>query len=188
MKKLFITLAAAIFSMGCYAQEEQKTNNKATIIGVQVTADAAKKKPTIKTIDTKVAGGEKILAEIVKQNKDKVLLIDFWATWCGPCRMAMKQIDEIKDALVEKGCVFVYVTGETSPLEKWNPMIENIDGVHYRLSNKQWGELCTSLSLRGIPSYMIINADGTRAYDNFATGGYPGSEVLKNEVEVALTK
>ncbi|MBO5699727.1 MAG: TlpA family protein disulfide reductase [Bacteroidaceae bacterium] len=183
MKKLFISLALATFTMGCYAQEVQTSTND-----TQTTTAEIKKKPTIKTVDTKVVGGEKILAEIVKQNKDKVLLIDFWATWCGPCRMAMKQIDEIKAPLVEKGCVFVYITGETSPLEKWTPMIENIDGVHYRLSNKQWGELCTMLGLRGIPSYMIINADGTRAYDNIEEGGYPGSEILKNEVEVALTK
>ena len=99
-----------------------------------------------------------------------------------------KLIDEIKPELQKKGVVFVYITGESSPLEKWQGMIANIEGEHYRLTNQQWGKLCGSLGLLGIPSYMILNKDGSTAYDNFKTGGYPGSEVLQNQAEVALTK
>jgi uncharacterized protein (TIGR01319 family) len=114
MKKLFITLAAAIFTMGCYAQEEQKTNNKATIVGVQVTADAAKKKPTIKTIDTKVAGGEKILAEIVKQNKDKVSCgddeieaLDFALASCAVEEAVTRHAGTISETYTMMGQTFV---------------------------------------------------------------------------------
>lgn len=185
MKKVFTTFAFMLLALGAMAQtavEDSVVTEKAVFV------DNLKKAPVIKSLDAKVAGGEAILKAIIGQNKGKVLLIDFWATWCGPCRMAMKKIDEIKAGLVAKGCEFVYVTGESSPLEKWNAMIADIEGVHYRLTNKQWGELCQSLSLRGIPSYMIINKDGSTAYDNFKTGGYPGSEMLQNEAEVALTK
>jgi hypothetical protein len=102
--------------------------------------------------------------------------------------MAMKKIDEIKPELTKKDCIFVYITGESSPLDKWEAMISNIEGVHYRLTNKQWGAISQHYGLLGIPSYMVINKDGSVAYDNFKTGGYPGSDVLQNEVEVALTK
>ena len=146
-----------------------------------------KKASVVKTVATDVAGTD-VLSVLAKNYEGKVVVIDFWATWCGPCRQAMKLIDEIKPELQKKGVVFVYLTGETSPLAKWQEMIANIEGDHYRLTKKQWGELCGNLGLLGIPSYMILNKDGSTAYDNFKTGGYPGSDVLLNQAEVALTK
>ena len=146
-----------------------------------------KKASVVKTVATDVAGTD-VLSVLAKNYEGKVVVIDFWATWCGPCRQAMKLIDEIKPELQKKGVVFVYLTGETSPLAKWQEMIANIEGDHYRLTKKQWSELCGNLGLLGIPSYMILNKDGSTAYDNFKTGGYPGSDVLQNQAEVALTK
>jgi thiol-disulfide isomerase/thioredoxin len=146
-----------------------------------------KKASVVRTVATDVAGTD-VLTVLAKNYEGKVVVIDFWATWCGPCRQAMKLIDEIKPELQKKGVVFVYLTGETSPLAKWQEMIANIEGDHYRLTKKQWGELCGNLGLLGIPSYMILNKDGSTAYDNFKTGGYPGSDVLQNQAEVALTK
>lgn len=182
MKKALLTFVALFVAICCMAQgaETSQGGNPAGVVAF---------KPTVKTVDASVSGGEAIMKEIIRQNENQVLLVDFWATWCRPCRMAMEQIDEIKPALTKKGCVFVYITGETSPLDKWNKMIvdSKIEGVHYRLTNKQWGELCQALGIRGIPTYMVINKNGSVAYDNIKTGGYPGSEVLQNEVEVALT-
>ena len=48
--------------------------------------------------------------------------------------------------------------------------------------------MCQQLNIPGIPSYLLLGKDGKTAYDNLSEGGYPGSEVLKNNIEVALTK
>jgi len=188
MKKAILLLAAAavMATSGCAqkpAQSEERANHPVQSES-QAAAPAAS---VVRTIPTSVHGAD-ILSAIAANYEGKVALIDFWATWCGPCRMAMRQIDEIKPALAEKGCVFVYVTGETSPAADWKAMIKKIEGDHYRLTDAQWGELCKSLNIPGIPAYLLLNKDGSRAYDNLSQGGYPGSEVLQNNIEVALTK
>jgi thiol-disulfide isomerase/thioredoxin len=182
MKKVLLTFVAVLTASFSIAQAPAKVVTPAQKEVAKVA------KPTVKTVDAAIVNGDAIMREIIKQNSKKVLLVDFWATWCGPCRMAMKKIDEIKPELTKKDCIFVYITGESSPLDKWEAMISNIEGVHYRLTNKQWGAISQHYGLLGIPSYMVINKDGSVAYDNFKTGGYPGSDVLQNEVEVALTK
>ena len=196
MKKivLFLSLASVIFIAGCAKKPAQAATESVNAEQTTEQADAQEangavvaSKSVVKTIPANVHG-EDILKAIKENYKGKVALLDFWATWCPPCRQAMKSIDEIKPELEEKGCAFVYITGETSPLNKWNEMIPGISGDHYRLTNAQWEELLDYLNVPGIPAYMLIGKDGKTAYDNLSQGGYPGSEILKNNIEVALTK
>ena len=182
-KTLFVlTLAATACTFGC---AKKSANLPAAVQTTEVTTQTAKKS-VIKTLPADIPGAQ-VIQELAKQYKGKVVLIDFWTTWCGPCRRAMTLIDEIKPELAKKGCVFVYVTGESSPVDTWKQMIGNIEGEHYRLTEQQWGDMCNQLGIPGIPSYLLLGKDGKTAYDNLNQGGYPGSEVLKQQIEVALT-
>ncbi len=161
-------------------------------IQAQKTASKAKKNSDFIVMkNPKATTGPEILKAIAADHKGKVAVIDFWATWCGPCMNAMKQIDPIKEKYLKdnkKNIDFVYVTGETSPIEKFNEAIPNIKGFHYRLSDQQYKDLLKHLGIRGIPTYMIFNADGTTSYDNITEGGYPGDEVMVAEIDKALAK
>lgn len=192
MKKITILAVCALFfaGSGCATRNDRPATDAAAAETAARTAsdeqpEAAATK--VKTISPAISGDD-ILAAITKDYAGQVVLIDFWATWCGPCRMAMKEIDKIKADLQKKGCAFVYVTGETSPEATWKQMIASIEGDHYRLTDKQWNELCSRLNLPGIPAYLLLNKDGSTAYSNLQQGGYPGNDVIQNNVEVALTK
>ncbi len=186
MKKTILTISAAIaicagsISCNAKAREENKSTQTEQVAEDSVVAN-------VRSIPVSMKG-EEVLDHIKKAHAGKVLLVDFWATWCPPCRAAMVEVDSIKPELREKGAEFIYITGETSPLGTWEEMIKSIDGVHYRLTQTQWESLCSTLQMPGIPAYAIINKDGSTAWDNLTKGGYPGNELVKNEMEVALTK
>ena len=165
-----------------------KKAGNATADEATQTENVAKPKKNYKVNTLPITVTSKILETIKENYKGKVVLFDVWATWCGPCRMAMASIDSIKPELEKKGVKFVYITGETSPLDTWNSMIQKIDGDHYRLTKAQWAAIGDENDMRGIPCYAIINKDGTTAFSNLSEGGYPGNEFIKNALEEALKK
>ncbi|MBR1387914.1 MAG: redoxin family protein [Alloprevotella sp.] len=181
---LFLIVATAAIIAQSSCQNKAKAE-PAPFVAEQTEVDQTSAKVRTIAADLK---GQQIFEAIKANYPDQVVLIDLWATWCPPCRAAMKEIDLIKKDLMERGVVFVYLTGETSPLKNWQEMIPTIDGEHYRLPKAQWQNLCESMNIPGIPAYIIFNKDGSVAYSNLTEGGYPGNDVIQNNLEVALSK
>lgn len=129
--------------------------------------------------------GDAILQEIIKPFNGKVIFIDFWATWCGPCRSAMKKFEPAKKGFEGKDVVFVYVTNETSPLDTWTNMIPSMAGEHIRLKDEQYNYLKDKYGIKGIPSYLILNKEGEQVYFNV---GFEGTNVLSNMLNDELAK
>src|SRR5690606_24349933 len=74
------------------------------------------KSPTV-VHDISSISKERVMEEIISKYKNKVVFIDLWATWCGPCLDAMKQFSGIKGGFHDVDIVFVYITNSSSP--KW---------------------------------------------------------------------
>ena len=107
--------------------------------------------------ETPKVEGDQIFDAIMAEYKGKVVYVDFWATWCGPCRGGIEQIKPLKEELAGKDIVFVYITNPTSPQSTWANMIQDIKGEHYRVTNDEWNFLAAKFNISGIPHYVLVN-------------------------------
>ena len=143
-----------------------------------------KKKTGFILLDTPAVDNEELFREMLKPFKGKVVLVDVWATWCSPCRMANKTMEPLKAELAgQKDLVFLYLAGENSPQNTWENMIVDLKGAHYKVNQAQWDHLGKSLNVRGVPTYIIIDKEGNQSFHSV---GFPGAETLKKELMNAL--
>jgi thiol-disulfide isomerase/thioredoxin len=97
---------------------------------------------------------------IMKKYKGNVVFVDFWATWCGPCRSGMQTIKPLKEELKNEKIKFVYLTNPTSPKTTWETMIPDIDGEHYYLTQDEWNTIAARFKVSGIPHYVLVDKTG----------------------------
>ncbi|MDE6638181.1 MAG: TlpA family protein disulfide reductase [Muribaculaceae bacterium] len=108
----------------------------------------------------KVADSE-IFDAIIAEHKGKVVMVDLWNTWCGPCRGALKATEPLKDnELSDKDIVWIYIADETSDPNKYLEMIPNIRGIHYKLTRPQIEIIRDRFDVDGIPFYILVDREG----------------------------
>ena len=127
---------------------------------------------------------EELAIKMFEPFNGKVILVDVWATWCGPCHAANAAMEPLKAQLAdEEDLIYLYLAGENSPESTWNNMITDLKGHHYRVNAAQWDYLSESLNVRGVPTYIIIDRDGSHS---FHAVGFPGADTMKRELLKAL--
>ena len=137
----------------------------------------------IKYIDED-ATGKDVYFSLVDKYEGRIMLVDMWATWCMPCRVAMENMKPLKEEYKDY-IAFVYVTGETSSEDTWRSLIPDIKGDHYYLTDRQWKDICKHLKVKSIPSYLLIDWDGL-VVKQFT--GFPGNEALAKAIEKLLAE
>ena len=144
-----------------------------------------KKKTGYTEYETPQVPDDRLFETLIAPYKGKVIFIDFWATWCRPCRQAMSEAEPVKSALAGKGIVYLYLTGETSPLGTWKNTIPDIPGEHYRLSEQQWNYISRQFGVSAIPSYLIVDRQGKQV---LFRRGFMGADKMKQILTDELDK
>jgi thiol-disulfide isomerase/thioredoxin len=117
----------------------------------------------------------------VEDYKGKVLVLDFWATWCPPCKMEIPDLIEINDEYKDKGVVLVGITGDEDA-EESVPEFAKESGLNYRnfIMNDA---IDKEYNITGWPTKVIYDADGNEV---FRKTGYMTKEQLVAEIEKYL--
>lgn len=111
----------------------------------------------------------------VKQFRGKVVYLDIWGTWCGPCKEEMRYLPSIKKQVEGKEIIFLYLDMDDDDHDdRWREYIQAnaITGVHLRKNNEHvqsiWKELLPDDPSRHgrYPTYFIFDKNGNLVADD----------------------
>jgi thiol-disulfide isomerase/thioredoxin len=117
--------------------------------------------------------------------KGKVVLLDFWATWCGPCRQAMPELKTLLQKNSGKPLVVVSVSADQdmkAPAE-----FARANGMTWVQAWDGTGKVIGGVfGANSLPSYVVIDADGRIAYLMKGWAPLSSSALLGQAVSRAL--
>ena len=115
----------------------------------------------------------------------KPVLVDFWASWCLPCRAALPAIDEMARRLRDRGLVVlaINIDRDRSSADAW--LAERLPGHHLTLAHDPEGALLARCGASGMPTAYVLDRDGVV---RFAESGYAPDRVsaIERAVEEIL--
>ena len=120
----------------------------------------------------------------LEEYRGQVVLINFWASWCGPCRQEMPLLDRLHQRYLDTGFAVlgVNVEGEEAPARA---LIDKIPVTFPVLIDE--GQTVSELyRLEAMPSTVVVDRDGVVRYIH--RGYKPGDEAKYVEVVKALIR
>lgn len=150
----------------CYPQYMQLSRQiKETPLGVEfgnrILASKGKLtgEPFIDFVSTTPDGKQLSLKEVTSKNK--YTLVDFWASWCGPCRKENPHVVKTFEAFKAKGFT-VFSVSLDDDATKWKAAIEKDGMPWYHVSSlKGWQEPAAVLyNIRAIPQNVLVDEKG----------------------------
>lgn len=115
------------------------------------------------------------IADVIKTLKGKVVYLDVWGTWCGPCKEELQYVPELKAKFKDKNVAFVYLDMDDDRQDDfWKQFIKvnRMEGLHLR-KNRQtiapfWDELLANVTdkSQSYPRFFIFDKEGKLTIPN----------------------
>lgn len=120
--------------------------------------------------------------------RGKVVYLDFWASWCGPCLAEMPASNELRKQFAGRDVAFVYLSLDTKP-QAWQQAVAarqltGPNSVHLRTDQEFGSAVALAYGVQSIPSYWLIGCDG-RLVQNGAPRPSEGAKTVA-ALEAAL--
>jgi thiol-disulfide isomerase/thioredoxin len=125
-----------------------------------------------KIVVAKDYGKLKSIYDVIAPLKGKVVYLDVWGTWCGPCKEEIKHLPALKAAFAGKDVAFVYLDVDDDSRDAlWKNFIKvnNMEGVHVRKTRETvapfWKELLAGHPDKAeyYPQYFLFDKNGKLA-------------------------
>lgn len=125
-------------------------------------------------------GGEEISSS---KYKGKVLIVDFWASWCGPCKASFAAYNELLKKYGSKGLVIVGVNIDNDPAKAKEFLADNPASFH--IASDADKKVAGAYNLPTMPTAYIIGRSGDILHTH---AGYHEGDLagIEQEVQAAL--
>lgn len=142
MKKIILSILSIVAFVSCSKAQKTSFSPEA-----------------LKTNLTDLSGTEISFADILKKHKDRTVVIEIWASWCGDCVKAMPKFKELQSQHPEVDYIFLSMDKAS---EKWKNGIEKHDlkGDHYLVADGMKGVFGKAVDVDWIPRYIILDKTG----------------------------
>jgi thiol-disulfide isomerase/thioredoxin len=90
--------------------------------------------------------------------KGKPVFLEFWATWCGPCRMSMPEVERLHEEYARKGLQVLGVSVDENPADV-GPFVGEM-GIRYPILMAGASGVDAQYQVSGIPAFFVIDKDG----------------------------
>jgi cytochrome c biogenesis protein CcmG/thiol:disulfide interchange protein DsbE len=116
--------------------------------------------------------------------KGKVVLVDFWASWCGPCKAAFPALKEVHAMFKDKGVVVLGVSLDEDKADM-DAFVKK-SGANFPIVRDAKGKLAAQLNVESIPTTYILDANGKVAAIHSGFGGEATKREYIAEIERLL--
>ena len=100
------------------------------------------------------------------QAKGKIVVVEFWATWCPPCKAAIPHLKELNQKFKKKGVVFLSLTDEDAVAVE--PFMK-AQGMDYTVGTGS--KTAAAYGVAGIPHAVVIGKDGKVKWEGHPMSG-----------------
>lgn len=150
----FLSILSILFFTGCDSKDKNEDNNETKIEKVERKTDFELKTTDNSTINIKLEN-DKI---IIKEHSDKIVLLNFFATWCPPCKAEIPNLIKLQEDYKNDFVVVSVLLEEMKTDEEIKSFIKDFNINYTVLNSAENFDLAKSLGgIKSIPTMFLID-------------------------------
>lgn len=152
------------------------------VIGVSALLGAAAQPGQEGKIEMTAVKYDGLKQEVLKQ-RGKVVIVDFWATFCPPCMGAFPKFIEMHKKYADKGLVIITVSADDAAnpekVKKANAFLKRVESPFRNLLlDEPWDSWTKRLDVKALPCYYVFDRQGKWVR-------FPGKDAKDGEIDYA---
>lgn len=173
-------LAVVLFALGYLRDRDRAHHHPAGTEGafVQRKVGAVIPEFELKTLDGKTVKRSELNA--------KVILLNFWATWCGPCVKEMPSLQKLSDAYSSKGLSVIGINLDEDPESVLEKFLEK-HGIKFRSFVDSQGALADRFNVSGLPLTLVIDRNRNLLFEKVGDEDW-FDPVIRKQFEIWLAE